>query len=385
MQKLASSFYDLTGISLDITALSYGDLYSHINRLNGSFNHDLIRMDVAWFIDKAREVYRPLDSKALPRDIYKNLFMDSHHFYAQVDDIPYALPFDPSVQILLYRKDLFEDATLQRAYYEMYKEPLKVPKNFSQYNKVAKFFTRAENPLSPVEYGTATTSGSAQVAACDFLPRMLYELRKAKAGKLISLRSRPVLRALKGYLDLLSYTDPQSNIWWADSIQHFSEGNCAMLITFSNHAPQIIDSKHSSIVGQVGASVVPGGTPLLGGGIVGISKHTQKMEECYQFFNWYYNSEVASLVATLGGSSPHINVFNDIEIITQFPWLETTKESFKLGVRNYNEFFDYEMSIEEIEYIIGIAVLRAMDSTVSARDALDYAQRLHEGMTRKTM
>ena len=67
------------------------------------------------------------------------------------------------MQILIYRKDLFDDPILKRMFYEKFGGELNVPTNFDEFNNVSKFFTEKYNPDSPVEYGTSssltTTSG----------------------------------------------------------------------------------------------------------------------------------------------------------------------------------------------------------------------------------
>lgn len=66
-----------------------------------------------------------------------------------------------------------------------------------------------------------------------------------------------------------------------------------MTVIYSNYAAELINSGNSVVVGRVGAAILPGCKPLLGGGIVGISRYSQKQEACKQFFHWYYSADVA--------------------------------------------------------------------------------------------
>ena len=63
-----------------------------------------------------------------------------------------AIPYKPDVELLFYRKDLFEDESLKTAYQEKYQTELKVPETNEEMMQVAEFFTKSINPESPVEF-----------------------------------------------------------------------------------------------------------------------------------------------------------------------------------------------------------------------------------------
>ena len=79
----------------------------------------------------------------------------------------YALPSTPSVQLLYYRKDLFESPIYRRMYHETYRQELRPPQDFKEFNQIARFFTKACTPSSPVEYGATMTLGSTGVAGSE--------------------------------------------------------------------------------------------------------------------------------------------------------------------------------------------------------------------------
>lgn len=76
------------------------------------------------------------------------------------------------MQILYYRKDLFESPICKRTYFEQFHEELQPPKTFEEYNRIAAFFTRDLTPSSPVPYGSTITLGSTGVAGSEFLARL---------------------------------------------------------------------------------------------------------------------------------------------------------------------------------------------------------------------
>ena len=64
-------------------------------------------------------VYQEFEESEDLNNVLCFLENDSLKFFTRIKNHVFSLPFDPSVQILLYRNDLFEDAFLQRAYYEI--------------------------------------------------------------------------------------------------------------------------------------------------------------------------------------------------------------------------------------------------------------------------
>ena len=84
-----------------------------------------------------------------------------------------CVPYDPSIQLLFYRRDLFTDPTYKRMYYEDFREELAVPKTFRDYNRVASFFTRGCNAASPTQYGSTVAIGNVVVSPSEFMPRLL--------------------------------------------------------------------------------------------------------------------------------------------------------------------------------------------------------------------
>lgn len=85
----------------------------------------MIRIDVAQFGDIGQTIYRPLDELSIsPEGLSPRLIKNGYDSYSMLNGRVYALPLDPSVQIFLYRTDLFHDAKLCRAYYERFHENL---------------------------------------------------------------------------------------------------------------------------------------------------------------------------------------------------------------------------------------------------------------------
>lgn len=380
LQKLLPNFKKATGIEVKLNVLSFGDLYDHITMVGDNNFYDLIRMDVAWMSKLASSIYIPFkDTGKDFSSILSNIVDDTKADYSYVGDTQYALPFDPSTLIFLYRKDLFEDAIIKRSYYEMFHENLTIPTDFGQYNKIASFFTKSLNNESPTQYGSTLTFGSSAVAACDFLPRLLNKTNTLfdKNGRIV-INTKEILDALKNYIETYRYSNKQGNNWWGDSIKEFSNGSTAMAISFSNHASDVINNKHSNIVGNVGCASIPGNNPILGGGVIGIAKNSSKIDECYEFFRWFYSDEISNAFTLLGGLSPNKSIYNNYALLDIFPWLSQSKSNFHYGTRNMINLCHPKFDQKKFENILGNAVRSAVIGSHTPEEALEYAQKLYD-------
>lgn len=382
LRRLLPMFESVSGVSVKLVCIPYDDLHAQIEMLSPDFSYDLIRMDVARFDSLGEKTYLPLHKIGITKaDLPQKLIDSAYDNYSTLNGEMYALPFDPSVQLLLYRTDLFEDAILRRAYYERYHEQLTVPTTIDQYLRVAEFFTKAFNPDSPTEFGATVTNGSAATAACDFLPYFLEKTSGVcdESGN-ATLSSPALVEAMEQYQQMEQNACRQQ--WWGDSIRQFSDGNVATTVIFSNYAANIISSSHSSVIGKVGAAVAPGGKPLLGGGVIGISRYSKKIDACCQFLNWYYSPDIASLLVRLGGTSPLVDAYNDFRNFSIFPWLSASKESFKLGSRGINSGTrNSDYSTQKYEFAIGTAVRNLSSGIMSPKEAAAMANAMYRHNT----
>lgn len=378
LRKLLPEFEYHSGIKVKLISVPYDDLLAQMRLIGPHFTYDMIRIDVAQFGDMGQSIFRPLDELSIsPEGLSPRLIKNGYDSYSMLNGRVYALPLDPSVQIFLYRTDLFHDAKLCRAYYERFHENLVVPTTYEQYLHAAEFFTRKYNPDSLTEYGATMTCGSASVAASDFLPFYLSRIdRFGTTPETIRLDNPEMQAAMAQYHELEKFSCKQD--WWGDSIRKFADGQAAMTIIYSNHAAELIQSRSSVVVGKVGAAIIPGGKPLLGGGIVGISKYSQKAEACKQFFRWYYSADVASLLVRLGGTSPIVDAYEDFQNYSIFPWMNTSKKSFGLGQRGVKTQTPGPFSIPKYEFAVGTAVRNVVQDLMTPEDASRMAQALYD-------
>lgn len=329
MKSLAHLYEAKTGTKVNISVFSYDETYEAFVNAENFGIFDVFRMDVTWLSWFAEKILLPLETiDAGISDNFSEYIPALSDKYSKINGKIYALPVSPSAQLLFYRKDLFEDVAMKRAYLETHKCELKVPSTFEEFNRVASFFTKSFNSISKVQYGTSLILGNTGVAATEFLTRFFSQRENLYAddGK-ISINNSAGLFALKNLLEASRYVSRKSLSWWTEGAKVFSDGNVAMEIMFSNYASEILGYR-SKIIDKVGCSIVPGGNPIIGGGSLAIAKTCKYPEDALAFIKWLTHDPVSSAMAALGSVSPCSKTYGIYEIVDAFPWLELSKGCF---------------------------------------------------------
>lgn len=375
LRFLIPDFTRKTGIRVKLVEDEYWGLYASVQDSANSSAYDLVRMDMLWLSEMAEKVLKPLEVQdTMVSKILDGISPKMPDEYFKVNDILYSLPFDPSVQILYYRKELFEDALVRREFYEKYKRQLKVPENYDEYREVAEFFTRKYNSDSPTEYGHSMVFGSAIAAACDFLPRIKAEKVRIVADGRIKINTPEVKKILQEYIDARSCAKSAVNMWWKESVKDFARGKAAMITVFSNYASLMMNEIDSQIIGKIGIAPVPGGSPLLGGGVIGVSRNSKKWDESLAFLRWFYDRETALMITQLGGYVNRKDLMEHVDLLKLYPWLEGMEKAFENGERNIAidsiRFDEYKF-----EEVLGYAIRAAATEILSVDAAMEEAQR----------
>lgn len=377
LMLLAPHLEKTQGIRLNLSIMSLDDIYSLLKSSQGITPYDLIRMDMAWLDELAALVYSPLSEIDWDWDrLFQSFRPEFTPDYSEEGGVRCSLPFDPSTQLLFYRKDLLENPFYKRMYFEVTRQELEVPKTFGSYNQVARFFTQSMNPQSPTLYGTTVAIGSAMVGASEYYVRLL-----GMGGSIldtqghIALNSPQALQALENLTEAYRYSDQNQYQWWKSVLQGFSRGNSAMTVVFMNYASDILNGQQSSIAGNVGYAPVPGGKPLIGGGIVGIARTTKNTPAACRFLDWLYSPAIASAFTLLGGLSPCRWVYENRDLYEKYPWLTATKKSFPMAQRRHKSTAYQNFSQHHLEKVLAFEVRNAVLGVTTPAQALKQAQK----------
>lgn len=378
LELLLPNFEKQFGCAVEIHYQPISEI--HDTLLRPEETYDAIRLDVSYLPYFAPLVLEPIAhfgeaAKQLETDYFNNQARN----YSRVGSVFYALPFDVSVQLLFYRKDIFSDSQQERFFYETYKERLKIPDSFDEYNRLAAFFTRDFRPASPTRYGTSLVLGHNSSAASEFLPRLMSygELKYDTAGFLQMDWSR-AFQALRNMREARSYTPGGSTLSWNEAARLFARGEIAMTIAYIHHASEIIKAK-TAIAGNVDYATLPGGHPLLGGGALGVGKKSAHKNLAYAFIRWAASQETGIELMLLGGISANKKCYQEREILNRYPWLEHLEENILKGKRK-RIFASQEHSFEQslLERQIGEHIVK---NCLGQEGDSDFVEAVHRIMS----
>lgn len=343
IERLLIKYHKLTGVKVVLTQRKYDDLLRDLSQNEIDDTFDLIRVDMAWLPTMAKRLFVDLTNYTQIDTINHQLVKGLPIEYSVLGDIQYTLPLDVSSQVLVYRKDLFDNVLLQRQFFEKYRQQLTVPQNFHEFDTVASFFTRHKNEDSPTIYGHTLALKTPIVATCDFMPR--YRERLLDRQMDLSVISETVDEYIKSF----DNSNKQIDYWWGDVVHQLQAGNTAMEVVFSNYiSPLFSGASKQEHDYQFDIASVPGRQAMIGGGAVGISKASKQVEESLNFLRWLYSDEIAKLLAYLGGVLPIKSVIQDSELSRMYPWFDNFADTFCCGSRMKWQSFETNLDFETL-------------------------------------
>lgn len=381
VESMLPAFERRTGLRVELDRRPMAEIGRLMHDAEARADYDIFQIDQPWLGEAAADglLYCLDDWLAARSGLAESWLPGVLDAYCRYEGRYFSVPFLFGAQILFYRRDLFDDPDLRAAFRKQHRYDLRSPKNWREFNQIAAFFTRALNPASPVEFGTALGGQDPNGAVCDFLPR-LFAFREdaADPDKLLSALATPeAVAALENYVESYRYAPPGSeNFWWDDEADIFDQGKTAMTILFLGHASPLADRSKSRVVGKIGYDLIPGGRPMLGGWTLGVNNHSRCRDEALEFLGWTCEKDLAVPFTILGGAPPATRVYRSPELCSLYPWLPKAEESFhKSYWRNISKITTHgKVEEKEFERILGGAVHQAATGELAAADALALAR-----------
>lgn len=329
-----------TGIKVEVESCSMNNYYEYLlQKLKSEVMPDMFLIDVPWLdYFASNNIIEPLDNYLQQHKEYFNTFVPKLiKSFGESEGKMYAFPYSYTNQLLFYRKDLFEDIELRRKFEEEYKMPLKPPKNWAEFNAIARFFTREFNEDSPVEYGTSLAVAYPQAVAPEFLLRLWSlggDIFDSKGNVIID--SRQSKRAIENYCECFKYATPNSFVNMpSDQMKEFCDGKAAMVVAFFSYGADIIHSSEMMSMDKLGFSIVPGRVSVLSGWSLCINSKSKNKEAAFELLKWLCGPEMAIKRAFLEGQSSQEHVFYSRELLRFYPWLSTALKSLEYTSKRY--------------------------------------------------
>ncbi|PKM38907.1 MAG: hypothetical protein CVV04_13300 [Firmicutes bacterium HGW-Firmicutes-9] len=370
-----SDFTRKTGLNVDITLNEHGSLLNRLMSKEAVSDFDIVMYDNPW-LDILVRGNRLADITAFTQapDFSEDVFLP--HLLEKVgiiDERCYGVPFIFGPQILLYRKDLFENQSLKEQFEKKYRTKLRVPRTWFEFNVVSSFFTRKLNPTSPTPYGTAIAAGNEAILMPELMPRVwAYGGCVFDESGRAATSSPAFTKGVTNFVETFSYANPSTRNYTVEqTVSDFYNGNIAMLVGFASFVADVNNDKKSKIIGKIGYSNIPGGYSVLGSWGLGIPPESKRKEEAFSFIRWTCDPAMSNYFAVLDGQSPLENVYINDELANHYPWLPIIYRSYETNrqrksfVRSDGEF----IPITSAEH----SIYRAIDDILQANCSIDEA------------
>jgi ABC-type glycerol-3-phosphate transport system substrate-binding protein len=316
-------FEKKTGIKVLVDASPFGDLYKkNLLALSTGGRFDVLFLDEPW-IPPLSEFLTPLDERLQGFDMQD--FIPTTVAAGAFQGKQYALPVDPNVQILVYRKDLFEQ------------KGLKPPATWDELLAAAKTF---HDPAKQ-QYGIAITASSDIQTSLYLLVTMW-----SYGAELIDAQGRGAASSAMGrkggevFLELLKFTPPNVRSYnFADVNKAIQLGQAAMAIQWASGAKPMEDKNRSAVAGKLGYALVPKAvrqTPMRGVWTIAIAKTSTNQDAAWEFAKWLSSREfgLASVKypsATSAIHSPRFSVLRDPETKQVLPYADALLSSLQVA------------------------------------------------------
>jgi multiple sugar transport system substrate-binding protein len=304
LTPVAAGFQKETGTHVNLIELPYDGLYNRMTGElgNGTASFDIAAGDAIWIPLFARSLL-PLND-LLTGKVTADLF-PATVAEGRIQATFYGMPAWTNAEILLYRKDLFEDAKEQAAFKKQYGRELMPPATWQEFTDAARFFTRPASGGKKALYGT-DVKGAVET---EYLAHVLQAGSPGvvldDSGNVI-IDNAAHLQALTFYADLnnkYKVAPPGAKqVDWTAAQNLFNQGSTAMT-RFWAHAYRQIPST-AAISGKVGAAPMIGGSAgvaaIPGPFYLMVPKSTGKSALAKQFISYAYAHNAEGIQSSLG-------------------------------------------------------------------------------------
>ena len=365
----AAEFEKQTGYKIKIETSPYSGLYDKLKAETDSrkATHDLAVIDVLWFPALAKGL-SSVDGVLSGPD--EDDLMPQLKEGGTIDGKLLGIPTWTNSKVLLYRKDLFENADNQKAFKEQYGYDLKVPTTWDEYRDAAKFFTRDDM------YGTAMIGQT----GADSVTGWLEFATQAGADNLVLDKDgKPDLKN-KAYSDALEYMQDLVNdgsipsdylsLGTSEIANLFNQGKLAMQLTWAH----FYLSSAKELGDKVGAAPMIGG-PAGIGAIPGpwyevVLKNSKKQDIAKKYLKFMYGKNEGYMTAR--GVAARKSVFAKYEDNSKYAHvkaLETTLDAKQTQNRPATKMWT------QIETEVLSPMVQNVLKSANAKDELATAQK----------
>ncbi len=300
---------ELTGIKVKVVEVPTADMFTKILQEHraGTGAYDALNVIPSWMPDLAKTgALEPLDElvdKYGYRDELQAIAPVYRDNQMTVDGKIYGFPDDGDVFLLYYRTDIFNDEANKTAFKEKFGYDLAPPQTWAQFAEIGQFLT---DKYAPDMYGAAFFRDA------PYAQFMFQERFRVEGGKFFdTAEMKSTVNSdvgVKVFTEMRAenkFMPPGVESWgFVENLAAFLSGTTAMTISWPPYgrwaAGYGTDEEalswvpKSTIGGNVGYALPPGGAPQLAAGFsLSVSASSKKKEAAYLFIQWLNSEEVS--------------------------------------------------------------------------------------------
>ncbi|MCQ2509216.1 MAG: extracellular solute-binding protein [Lachnospiraceae bacterium] len=372
LELLSKSFEREYGIRLNFRFYPQEELLNEIiSQTSSGGKHDIVAYDAPWLeylyqnlcladLREFKDTWNYDLSRCFP-EIQRNVMVDKRMV---------GIPINGGSQILFYRKDLFDSPEIRESYRQQYQLSLRPPRTWTEFNNIARFFTKSYHPDSPVTYGVSI---SGVLTAMD--PEILSRIWSFGGSPWDSYGypsiNTPANR--NGFLSLkesFQYAKPNALRCSLDeATEDFLSGETAMLITFTEFASKIASMNRNTLFNKFGYNRIPSNVTVACGWSFGMNPFTPKRNAVFQYFSWLNRQSTSYFMTVLHGASQYRDSYHNQELRSMYPWLSVTEQSIHASQKRTGPFRRSRLEMNPFE--MSKILIHAMEEILDGKKDID--------------
>ena len=266
LQKLWKAFCIENNCTMEVemVPLELHDLYDATITANGLKNGDwdIAHLNTDWIFDavnnKAVENLNPFIAPTPPENFPEGWHQSLLHLQ-EIENGTYGLPFHDGPECLIYRKDLFEDASEKSNFKNRYNYDLRPPKTWQEFVDIAEFFNRPNENLYGCVFANYPDGHNMVFDFCLQLWTRGGSLLDAQNK--ININHTAAIEALDFYRTIVNNTKavhPQSKDFGSvEAGMAFAKGEAALAINWFGFASMCEVIEESKVKGKVDITELP--------------------------------------------------------------------------------------------------------------------------------
>ena len=374
----------LEAVPLELHPL-HESLFENRGLLQGDWDAALVSTD---WLAEAAESNALLDLSLYlaeaPLKDYPQAWSESLLRLQRFDGRLLGLPYHDGPECLIYRKDLFEKQEERDNFARQYGEPLDVPRNWEQFHRVARYFTRPQKPLFGTVFAAFPDGHNTVYDFClQLWTRGGTLFDDSGQMQLDTPQARAALDFYRAILKDARAMHPESRSF--DSVRSgfaFAAGEVAMMVNWFGFASMSETIPDSKVKGCVAVAPVPSGggrrASLNAYWILGIAAGSLHREVAWQFLRHCASPQMDKLLTLEGGIGCRKSTWSDEEVNARIPFYhcleELHEEARELPCRS-----DWS----RLAAVIDAMVLDALDTEETTAEILQRAQQRANSVSRE--